>query len=90
MSVGSSGVQSTPTGAPQGIPGNQNPAAKGKVDNADADAFDNALGADQKVKEEKKLTPEEELKKAMAEHSVKQFMERSKEHTEETKKNFEG
>ncbi len=92
MSIGTPGVGSNAPGQAGGPAGNQPLKPKGQVETSDSDAFDNAMAEDgkKKLEKEKELSPEEELKKMMAETSLKQFMEKSKEMTQEIKKNFEG
>ena len=76
------------TGQAPGSDGTVKP--QGQAPDADTDAFNDALEAKEKGAEEpKQLTPEEELRKVMTEGSMRQFMERSKELAQETKKNFE-
>ena len=96
------GVQPGAGGQAGGVPQGQPGVPKGQVAQGDADAFaaaagadgkakDDALGADAKVKkDESQMSLEDVLKKRMAEGTVKQFMESSKEHMQEIKKNMEG
>ena len=83
------------TGSSQGVPGRSPSGPQGKVSGDDAQAFDSAMekGAGKAKKEsdqEELLTPEEQLRKMMSQQVVQQITERSKEFTEEAKKNFEG
>ncbi|MCL6270537.1 hypothetical protein M3P05_11445 [Sansalvadorimonas sp. 2012CJ34-2] len=80
--------QAGQVGQNTGVDGRVKP--QGKADESDTDAFKDAMNANKKEAEKSKpLTPEEELRKAMTEGSMRQFMERSKELAQETKKNFE-
>ncbi|MTI12886.1 hypothetical protein [Sansalvadorimonas verongulae] len=84
------------TGPSQGVPGSAPAGPEGKVSGDDAQAFDSAMekGTDGKVKkegdQEELLTPEEQLRKMMSQQVVQQISERSKEFSQEVKKNFEG
>ena len=86
------GIQPGQPGQAGSAPGQSGQVApRGKASDTDTDAFEDAMNADKKDAEKpEEMTPEQELRKMMAEGSMKQFMERSKELAEETKKNFEG
>lgn len=95
MSIGDSSIQPGGAGRVGSVPDGQSaPAPQGSVAQGDVDAFDTALGADDKKKKEAEettsLTPEQELREMMKKDGVKQFMASSQEHTKEVKKNFEG
>lgn len=75
------------------VPGAQPPAAPpGSPGAPDGEAFDKALHteADAGGEADALPGPEQELRKIIAEQSMKQFMERSQELAQETKKNLEG
>ena len=92
MTTSSSGVQPGTGPGTGAVPGNSSVTPKGPASNSDSDAFGQALDetAAESGKEKKALTGEEQLRKIMSEQSMKQFMERSKELTDEIKKNMEG
>ncbi len=97
MSIGSPGVQPGAGGQAGGLPAGQPTSPKGQVAGGDADAFANAVGAEDSQgaggtmkKDESEMSLEDVLKKRMSEGIVKKFMESSKEHMQEIKKNMEG
>ncbi|MCY4472802.1 MAG: hypothetical protein OXC07_08335 [Kistimonas sp.] len=91
MSIENSGIAPGYPGTPSG---GQPPPGKGSgADEMDAQAFDQALHDNNNAGdgvEDTQSDPEQELRRIMAEQSMKQFMERSRELFEETKKNMEG
>lgn len=93
MSIENSGVRPGGPGGAVPVPGGQQPRPRqNTVAQEEADAFDSALDADhaEAGAEETALTPEQALIDMMKKNSVKQFMNRSQEQVQETKKNLEG
>ncbi len=90
MSIERPGVQPGSTGQAGNVPGHQPNPKGGRVSGSDAEDFDSAMAGGEKNEAEEELTPEEELRNLIKKSSMEQFITRSQELTQETKKNFEG